>query len=235
VKEIKLTLLALTLSAVSTWAQQPMSGSLNAATTQVANPDIQEEQRTVSSTQPQDQERMFGVIPAYGLVDAATQTRPLSSSQKFKLSRQYFNPYTFAFMGVEAGLNQAFNTPKDYGQGAEGYAKRYSAGFADGLTDSIFTTGVYPSILHQDPRYYRLNGAGFWRRTGYAMSRILVTPAGFRAKDAQFFRDSGQLYLVVHCHDLLSGRPERFLACGQSRFRGIRLRRRVQCGEGILS
>jgi hypothetical protein len=118
---------------------------------------------------------MFGVMPAYGLVAVGMQPPPLTSGQKFKLAVQYLNPYTFVFVAAEAGINQVRNSPREYGQGAEGYGKRYGAGFADGLTDGILVTGVYPSLLRQDPRYYRLGDGGFSHRAGYAASRILVT------------------------------------------------------------
>jgi hypothetical protein len=131
--------------------------------------------RDDSSTQPQGTERMFGVMPAYGLIEAGLKPPPLTSGQKFKLAVQYLNPYTFLFVAAEAGINQARNDPSEYGQGAEGYGKRYGAGFADGLTDGIFVTGVYPSLLHQDPRYYRLGDGGFSHRFGYSATRILVT------------------------------------------------------------
>jgi hypothetical protein len=135
----------------------------------------QAQKRADSSTQPSGQGRMFGIMPAYGIVEVGMQPPPLTSGQKFKLAVQYLNPYTFAFVAAEAGVNQARNSPREYGQGAEGYGKRYGAGFADGLTDGIFVTGVYPSLLRQDPRYYRLGDGGFSHRTGYAVSRILVT------------------------------------------------------------
>ena len=109
------------------------------------------------------------------MVEAGRQPPPLTSGQKFKLAAQYLNPYTFVFVAAEAGINQARNHPEDYGQGAEGYGKRYGAGLADGLTDGLFVTGVYPSLLRQDPRYYRLGDGGFSHRTGYALTRILVT------------------------------------------------------------
>lgn len=118
---------------------------------------------------------MFGIVPAYGLVEPGMQPPPLTSGQKFGLAVQYLNPYTFVFVAAEAGFNQARNSPKEYGQGAEGYGKRYGAGFADGLTAAILTTGVYPSLLRQDPRYYRLGDGNFSHRTGYALTRILVT------------------------------------------------------------
>ena len=118
---------------------------------------------------------MFGIVPAYGLVEPGMQPPPLTSGQKFGLAVQYLNPYTFVFVAAGAGISQAINTPKEYGQGMEGYGQRYGAGFADGLTDGLLVTGVYPSLLHQDPRYYRLGDGKFPHRTGYALSRILVT------------------------------------------------------------
>jgi hypothetical protein len=172
--------IALTVSASTVWSQQPIPPYNSAIPRDslplgIANKDPQGENQESSSRQPLGQERMFGVLPAYGLADAGAHLPPLTSGQKFGLATQYFNPYTFLFVGVEAGINQASNKPEQYGQGAEGYGKRYGAGFADGLTDTIFTTGMYPSLFHQDPRYYRLGNGGFWHRTGYAASRILVT------------------------------------------------------------
>src|SRR4051794_16934853 len=133
------------------------------------------QKRSDSSPQSAGEDRMFGIVPAYGMVEVGTQPPPLSSGQKFKLAVQYLSPYTFVFAAAEAGVNQARNSPSDYGQGAEGYGKRYGAGFADGLTAGLFVTAVYPTLLHQDPRYYRMDSGGFAHRFGYAATRILVT------------------------------------------------------------
>ncbi len=167
--------LAFSLMMMMTSAQVCQSQDAPAATDQDGASHNQAPKRVDSSTQPSGQQRMFGIVPAYGLVEAGMQPPPLSSGQKFKLAVQYFNPYTFAFVAAEAGVNQARNSPPEYGQGAEGYGKRYGAGFADGLTASVFITGLYPSLLRQDPRYYRLGDGGFYHRMGYAVSRVLVT------------------------------------------------------------
>src|SRR5437870_3913066 len=106
-----------------------------------------------SKEQPPQKKRMLGMMPHYGVVDEGVHPPALASGQKFKLALQYLDPYTFGFVAVAAGLGQAFNSPKEYGQGADGYGKRYGANLADGLTNSIFVLGVYPSLLHQDPRY----------------------------------------------------------------------------------
>ena len=167
--------LAFTLIMMVTSAQVCHSQDTSAAKDTDGASQNQAQRRVDSSTQPSGRQRMFGIMPTYGLVEAGMQPPPLTSGQKFRLAAQYFNPYTFVFVAGEAGVNQALNSPSEYGQGAEGYGKRYGAGFADGLTASIFITGLYPSLLRQDPRYYRLGDGGFSHRVGYAVSRILVT------------------------------------------------------------
>lgn len=88
---------------------------------------------------------------------------------------QYLDPYTFGLIAAEAGVGQALNTPRGYGQGAGGYFQRYGADFADGLTNSVFNTGVYPSLLRQDPRFYRRGDGPLFHRARYALSRVLIT------------------------------------------------------------
>src|SRR5437764_71201 len=113
-----------------------------------------------TSAKPASEKRMFGIMPGYGIVEEGLHPPPLTTGQKFKLASQYIDPYTFAFVAAEAGIDQALNSPTEYGQGASGYGLRYGSGFADGLTNSIFGTAVYPTLLHQDPRYYRMGSGG---------------------------------------------------------------------------
>jgi hypothetical protein len=127
------------------------------------------------SGKAEKKKRMFGLMPEYGVVDPGAQLPPLTPAQKFKLAAQYLDPYTFGFIAVDAGIEQALNSPKEYGQGAAGFGKRYGANFTDGLTNSIFSTGVYPSLLHQDPRFYRRGDGPFTSRVSYAISRVLAT------------------------------------------------------------
>jgi len=140
-----------------------------------STPGEQTKAKQTASAEWSDETRLFGIMPAYGLVEVGMHPPLLSSGQKFKLAVQYLNPYTVFFVAVEAGVNQARNHPTEYGQGAEGYGKRFAAGFADGLTDGVLVTGVYPTVFHQDPRYYRLADGTFTSRVGYAVSRILIT------------------------------------------------------------
>jgi hypothetical protein len=122
-----------------------------------------------------DDHRMFGVLPNFKTINDPDQPIvPMSAGEKFALVEHYFDPFTFVFTSITAGLEQATDEKAAYGQGAMGFSKRYAADFTDGFTNELFVTGVFPTLLHEDPRYYRLGRGNAWRRTGYALSRILI-------------------------------------------------------------
>jgi len=119
---------------------------------------------------------MFKVLPNYKSVNDPEQPfAPISAGEKFALVQHYFDPFTFVFTSITAGLEQATNEKEGYGQGTMGFAKRYGADFTDGFTNELFVTGVFPALLHEDPRYYRLGHGSAFKRTAYALSRILIT------------------------------------------------------------
>lgn len=124
---------------------------------------------------PED-DRLFFVLPNYLTVENGKQIPPLTTGQKFKLvALGAFDPFEFAYVGVLAGIDQAENDDPSYGQGLEGYAKRYGAAYADTAIENFMVGGVFPSLLHQDPRYYQLGKGGFWRRAGHAALQVFIT------------------------------------------------------------
>ena len=112
-----------------------------------------------------EKQRLMGVIPNFYtsyVIDAA----PLTAKQKFRFAlRGTFDPVSMLGVGFGAGIEQAMNSYPGYGQGSAGYAKRFAAKFTDGRTSDFLTHAVFPSILHQDPRYY-------YQGTGSAKSRL---------------------------------------------------------------
>jgi len=102
---------------------------------------------------------------------------PLSAKGKFKLAvEDSFDPYAYVVAGAFAGLGQTKGDPKSWGEESWGpYIKRYAASFADQTSENIMTEAVVPSLLREDPRYFRLGTGGFLKRSGYALSRIWVT------------------------------------------------------------
>ena len=121
-------------------------------------------------------DRLFFALPNFLTLQNAGQVPPLTSGQKFKVVfRSSFDPVQYAWYGFLSGISQAENSEPGYGQGWEGYAKRYGSAFADGTIENFMTGAVFPSLLHQDPRFFQSGKGTFVHRTEYAVSRIFVT------------------------------------------------------------
>jgi hypothetical protein len=118
----------------------------------------------------QEKQRVFGVIPNF-YISYVPDAVPLTSKQKFGLAwKTTIDPVNFGVVAVIAGVQQAQNNFKEYGPGAQGYAKRYGASYADFVSDTFIGGAILPSLLKQDPRY-------FYKGTGTTRSRILYALA----------------------------------------------------------
>jgi hypothetical protein len=135
----------------------------------------------VQNATPQSQpatsnDRLFRVLPNFLTVEDAGKVPPLTSAQKFKTeAREAFDWGQFAWYGLISGIGQAENSEPGFGQGAQGYGKRYAANFADGTMENFMVAAALPSLLRQDPRFYQTSHGGFLHRLGYAASRIVIT------------------------------------------------------------
>ncbi len=102
----------------------------------------------------EEKQRVFGIIPAY-FISFVYDAAPLTTRQKFSLTaHDTLDPVSFVGVGLRAGIEQANNTYAGYGQGAAGYGKRYAAALGDSLTSDFLGHAVFPSLFHQDPRYF---------------------------------------------------------------------------------
>jgi hypothetical protein len=121
-------------------------------------------------------DRLFYALPNFLTLENGANLPPLTVKQKFAVvARGSFDYVQYPWYGFLAGLSQAENSEPGYGQGAEGYGKRYGAAFADGTIENFMTGAVLPSVLHQDPRYFQLGHGSFMHRVIYAASRNLIT------------------------------------------------------------
>jgi hypothetical protein len=120
--------------------------------------------------------RMFWIIPNFAAVSADTKLPPLSAREKFMLSAQDSGDYSsFLWAGLLAGQSMALKSYPEFHNGVAGYGRYYWRAFADQASGSFFTEALVPALTHEDPRYYTLGHGGFFRRAGYALSRVVVT------------------------------------------------------------
>ena len=133
---------------------------VKASTAEVAQAQIEE----------QEKQRVLAVIPNF-YVTYLRNPAPLNAKQKFGLAwKTALDPVTFLGAGVYAGFEQAGDRYPEYGQGMQGYAKRYAAGYADAAAGIFIGNAILPSLLKQDPRY-------FFKGTGGTRSRLLYALA----------------------------------------------------------
>ena len=159
------------LLSVATFAQQsnqpPQPGVIKSA---AANSDD-----CGQSSEPEAKRILF-IIPNYRTSPCLQNFEPLSVKEKFKLaSEDSFDRGTVALAALFGGEAQLTNANRSFGQGVEGYAHYFVTSYADFVIGNFMTEGIYPSLLHQDPRYFRKGHGGGWARLGYACEQIFVT------------------------------------------------------------
>jgi hypothetical protein len=131
--------------------------------------------KPTEDTGPADSERVFGVVRTFGITDDK-HAAPLTPRGKFRIFRQNVtDPFTFVGTALQAGIGQATNDFPSYGQGMAGYAKRYGASIADFAIGEFMSTYAFPSLLHEDPRYFREGEGTTKKRLGHALASAFVT------------------------------------------------------------
>lgn len=163
-------LLLLTVCAGSAWAQADETEALKPQPTR-------------------EDTHILGIVPDYDTVrNSSGVIMPISTRTKFWLATEdVFDPFSFLITGFYAGGSQLTNQYREFGQGATGYAKRYAGAFADNAVGNYMTEAIFPVLLHQDPRYFRMGPqSGFWKRVGYSASRVLVTRGDSGARQFNF-------------------------------------------------
>lgn len=120
--------------------------------------------------------RIFGVLPNYRTADGTQPFRPITVKQKFTIAtKDTFDYPSYVLAAAFAGISQVNNSNPSFGQGVEGYARRYGSSVADQDIGNFMTEAIWPSLLHEDPRYFRKVNGQFKSRFWYASTRVLVT------------------------------------------------------------
>src|SRR3954468_13251421 len=108
--------------------------------------------------------------------NAPSSYKPLTPGGKLKLAAfDAVHPLRIVGAAVSAGIAQASDPYPEWGDGGEGYAKRFGAAVADEASGHIFKGFLFPTILRTDPRYFRKGEGGAGHRIGYALTRVFVT------------------------------------------------------------
>jgi hypothetical protein len=120
--------------------------------------------------------RILGIIPNFRSVSADQKLPALAMREKFKLTiEDSFDYSSFIYVGLLAGVSQAENSYPEFHNGAPAFARYYWHNFADTVNGNLMTEFLMPVATREDPRYYTLGHGGFFKRTRYSVSRLLIT------------------------------------------------------------
>lgn len=154
----------------------------------VSQTEVAEEQMKV-----EEKQLVLGVLPNF-YVSYIPNAAPLNSKQKFRLAATtVVNPFTFVMVGGAAGIEQAQNHFRGYGQGAQGYAKRFAAGYADTVSGTFIGSAILPSLLKQDPRYFYKGRGSVLVRAGYAIANSVICKGDNKRWQANYSNMLGNL------------------------------------------
>jgi len=168
-----------------------------------ADPKI-ESTKTKKRDESRDEvpKRIFLIVPNFMTTnDQPENQEPLTPREKFNIAwHQFWDESAHYGNAIQAGISQAANGLPHYGQGWGAYGERYLAQEGDQFTGSMLIYGVLPTVLHEDPRYFRRGRGSAWSRIGYAMSRVVIarTDSGKPTFNAcQMFGQLGQASLSL--------------------------------------
>lgn len=127
---------------------------------------------------PLNEDRILKVIPDYQTVENSHQdVAPMTNREKWNLAwKELIDPFNIGSAAMTAAMSQAGNETPKYGEGGVALAKRFGAAIGDFGTQNFMAAGVFATLFHQDPRYFREGPpSGLWKRVGYSLLQIVVT------------------------------------------------------------
>jgi hypothetical protein len=125
---------------------------------------------------PPPDKRVFGVLPNYRTANESAVYTPITVQRKFIIASK--DSFDYPLLGLAAFIaaeGQLTNANPSFGQGWAGYGRRVGTAYADQAIGNMMTEAIFPSFLHEDPRYFRRGYGGVWSRTFYAATRVFVT------------------------------------------------------------
>ena len=155
--------------------QDPQPPSPAPAAPAGAAPSAQPASSSVESTTPKEDKRIFGVIPNNRTTEGSIPFKPITSKQKMTIAfKDSFDWPVYPTAALFATLYQLEDQNPSFGQGMEGWGKRFGTAYGDQMIGNMMTEGIVPSLLHEDPRYFRVGEGSTGHRLRMAVQQIFI-------------------------------------------------------------
>jgi hypothetical protein len=179
--------LALTFCAASSACQQTGQPQAQSTPTQSTTqkpsdtsstlPSAPAPQQNTPPKPPPQPKRILGIMPNYRAVSAGVKAPPPTPRVLFKVATENSFDYSaFVFVGVTSLLAEGDNAHSQLGKGVGGYWAYYWRGYLDKTDGNYMVDFAFPTLLHEDERYYAKGTGSIWNRGVYAATRVVITP-----------------------------------------------------------
>jgi hypothetical protein len=153
---------------------------------------------TAETVQPKEDKRIFGVIPNNRTTEGYIPFHPITAKQKMTIAfKDSFDWPVYPTAALFATLYQLEDQNPSFGQGMEGYAKRFATAYGDQMIGNMMTEGIVPSLFHQDPRYFRVGEGTKLHRTRMALQQIVICKNDSGAKTFNFSEWGGNAFATA--------------------------------------
>ena len=136
----------------------------------------QERSTPAAANENSDNKRLFGLIPNARSSPSLAHYEPLTARQKFKIAKDDSFDRGTMFLGLLFGAeSQLRNASPSFGHGGQAFGKYVGTAYGDFLIGNMMTEGIYPALIHQDPRYFRRGTGTAKARLGFSVKQIVWT------------------------------------------------------------
>ncbi len=190
-------------SSAQSGESQQAPGSTQPAGAQAPDKDPAKNDPIQSNTQQgkvpgTSKDRILYTLPNFLTLENAGKLPPMPVKDKFKVvALSTFDPVNFAWWGLLSAISQGEDSEPGFGQGWAAYGKRYGTQAADSSIENFMVGAVFPSVLHQDPRFYQSGQGGFGRRAWYGATRIFLTRGDSGRKQFNFSEVFGAAFAAA--------------------------------------
>lgn len=159
---------------------------------------LAQDSSSIENAPPVEDKRVFGVIPNNRTTEASLPFMPITAGRKMTIAvKDSFALPLGLTSGLFASLYQFEDQNPSFGQGLGGYSKRLATSYGDQVVGNMMTEGVLPSLLHEDPRYFRVGQGTKWSRMRSALTQIMVTRTDSGGRTLNFSEWGGNAAAVA--------------------------------------
>ena len=125
----------------------------------------------------QQPKRILGLMPNYRAVSAGVRPPPPGPKEAFKIATENNFDYSqYVFVGLTSLMAEGSNTHPEFGKGVGGYWSYYWRGYIDKSAGDYLIIFAFPTLFHEDERYFAMGQGSFWKRVEYSGMSVFITP-----------------------------------------------------------